>query len=72
MYKVVEGEGEFNTLEEAIHYAKSLGLFVTIEGNGIQVCGIFGVDSIEEGKLPGGGNYTFNKKEDSLKARRLG
>ena len=73
MYAVVGEEvKEFTTLDEAMKYAKTLGVFVTIEGGGMQICGVFGVAGIENGKLPSGHDYTFFKRRDSLKARRKG
>ncbi len=51
----------FVDLASAMEYAKLLNEFVTISGNGFEVCGIFGVDSIEDGKCPDGVAYDWNK-----------
>ncbi len=51
----------FVDLASAMEYAKLLNEFVTISGNGFEVCGIFGVDSIEDGKCPDGVVYDWNK-----------
>lgn len=73
MYTVVsEDSKEFTTLIEAMAYAKTLGTFVTISGEGMEICGVFGVAGVENGKLPDGNEYTFFKRRDSLKARRKG
>ena len=64
MYKVKtkENEAEFGDLAEAMDYAKSLGILVTIEGNGMEIVGIFGADSIKDGKCPDGVDYTWMKR----------
>jgi len=41
--------------------AKTVGIFVTIKGPEFEVCGVFGVDSIREGKCPDGVAYDWNK-----------
>jgi len=48
-------------LQEAMSFAKTVGMFVTIKGPDFEVCGIFGVDSIEDGKCPDGIAYDWNK-----------
>lgn len=55
-------ELEFVDLNSAMEYAKSLNEFVTIRGNGFEVCGMFGVDSVVEGKTPDGVTYDWNKE----------
>ena len=35
--------------------------FVTIKSNDFEVCGVFGVDSVVNGKTPDGVAYTWNK-----------
>lgn len=52
---------EFATLDLAMAYAKSLDQFVTIKGNGFEVVGKFGVDSVRDGKCPDGVAYDWNK-----------
>jgi hypothetical protein len=59
MYKI--NELEFLDLESAMDYAKSLNEFVTIVGDGFEVCGRFGVDSVRDGKCPDGIAYDWNK-----------
>ena len=49
------------TLNEAMLLAKTIGTFVTIKGPEFEVCGIFGVDSVREGKCPDGVTYDWNK-----------
>jgi hypothetical protein len=59
MYKVKELE--FVDLLSAMDYAKSLNEFVTISGPDFEVCGIFGVDSVVDGKCPDGVKYDWDK-----------
>jgi hypothetical protein len=54
-------ETEFTTLDLAMNYAKTLDSFVVIKGNGFEVCGKFGVDSVVDGKCPDGIAYDWNK-----------
>ena len=65
MYKVISKNGlplnEFNTLGDAMDFAKIVGLFVTIKGAEFEVCGQFGVDSIKDGVCPDGVAYDWNK-----------
>lgn len=57
-----EIEKEFVSLDLAMNYAKSLGVFVVIKGtDGLEIAGKFGVDSVENGKTPDGIAYTWNK-----------
>lgn len=49
------------TLIDAMNYAKSTNEFVTIYGNGFEVCGKFGVDSVQNGLCPDGVAYDWNK-----------
>ena len=53
---------EFETLEEAMIWAKELGEFVRIEFNGMELVGKFGVDGISNGKLSNGDLYTWKKR----------
>jgi hypothetical protein len=57
-----EIEKQFATLDLAMDYAKKLNVFVVIKGNGFEVAGKFGVDSVENGKTPDGIAYTWNKE----------
>ncbi len=59
MFKVKELE--FVDLTSAMDYAKSLNEFVSIVGPDFEVCGMFGVDSVVDGKTPDGVAYDWNK-----------
>lgn len=65
MYKVISKNGltlnSCPTLNEAMAYAKTVGIFVTIKSPEFEVCGVFGVDSVREGKCPDGVAYDWNK-----------
>lgn len=65
MYKVIsKNELTLNvcpTLDEAMAFAKTVGMFVTIKGSDFEVCGMFGVDSIKDGVCPDGVKYDWNK-----------
>lgn len=53
---------EFETLDEAMAWAKELGEFVSIQFNGSEIVGKFGVDGISDGKFPNGDLYTWKKR----------
>ena len=53
---------EFETLALAMTWAKTVDEFVTITGNGMEIVGVFGADSIENGKCPDGVDYTWMKR----------
>lgn len=59
MYKIKDLE--FIDLNSAMDYAKSLNEFVTIKGDGFEVCGMFGVDSVKDGVCPDGVKYDWDK-----------
>ena len=63
VYKVIGKEETFKvlTLAEAMNVAKSMNEFVTISGPNFEVCGLFGVDTVRNGKTPDGVDYTWNK-----------
>ena len=65
MYEVISKAGlTLNvcpTLDEAMAFAKTVEVFVTIKGPDFEVCGMFGVDSIKEGVCPDGVKYDWNK-----------
>lgn len=65
MYKVIDKVGvelaECQTLALALDAAKRMGFFVTIKGADIEVCGIFGVDTVKDGLCPDGIAYDWNK-----------
>ena len=43
-------------------WAKELGVFVTIQIDGLEVVGKFGADGILDGKLPNGDAYKWKKR----------
>ena len=53
---------EFNTLDQAMAWAKELGEFVTIQFDDIEVAGKFGADGIIDGNLPNGEAYKWKKR----------
>ena len=53
---------EFDTLSQAMAWAKELGEFVTIQFNGSEVVGKFGADGVLDGKLPNGEPYRWRKR----------
>ena len=51
--------------------AKAFGQFVTIRGpDGMEFVGLFGVDSVVDGKTPDGVAYTWNKASRIGKTRK--
>ena len=68
MYKVIWKENDkeivrdFDNLGPALDWAKTLKYFVTINGGGYEIVGKFGTDSIKEGVLPDGEQYTWKKR----------
>ena len=63
MFKVLSKEKEksFLSLDAAMEYAKLINEFVTIKGNEFEIVGLFGVDSVVDGKCPDGVAYDWNK-----------
>jgi hypothetical protein len=65
MYKVINKIGlplnTCATLEDAMTFAKTVGMFVTIKGPDFEVCGVFGVDAVKDGVCPDGVAYDWNK-----------
>ena len=64
MYKVICKNVElerFITLNEAMRFAKTVGVFVTIKGPEFEVVGHFGVDTVANGVCPDGVAYDWNK-----------
>lgn len=53
---------KFETLDQAMAWAKELGEFVTIQFDGMEVVGKFGVDGILDGKFSNGETYTWRKR----------
>jgi hypothetical protein len=65
MYKVISKNkltlNSCPTLAEAMAFAKTVGMFVTIKGPDFEVCGLFGVDAVKDGMCPDGVAYDWNK-----------
>ena len=65
MYKIISKNGlplnSCPSLDEAMAFAKIVGIFVTIKGPDFEVCGRFGVDAVKEGLCPDGVAYDWNK-----------
>jgi hypothetical protein len=53
---------QFNSLDEAMAFAKDLGEFVTIEFDGKEVVGVFGATGVVDGKYPDGMDYSWKKR----------
>ena len=74
MYEIISKNGlplnSCPTLNEAMAFAKTVGIFVTINGPEFEVCGVFGVDSIQDGKCPDGVAYHWNKSSRIGASRR--
>jgi hypothetical protein len=68
MYKIEENS--FADLESAMKYAQQLDQFVTITGPDFEVCGRFGVDSVQAGVCPDGVVYDWHKRDRAGKMRR--
>jgi hypothetical protein len=68
MYKIVSKNGftlnSSPTLDDAMKFAKQYGMFVTIKGKDFEVCGLFGADTIENGKCPDGVEYSWMKRRN--------
>jgi len=60
--KTPTDEHEFESLDQAMAHARTLGEFVTITGNGMEIVGVFGTDSVENGRCPNGEAYTWMKR----------
>ena len=65
MYNVISKNGlplnSCPSLDEAMAFAKIVGTFVTIKGPDFEVCGRFGVDTVQDGLCPDGVAYDWNK-----------
>jgi hypothetical protein len=66
MYRVIGKEETFKvlTLAEAMNVAKSMNEFVTIKGLNVEIVGLFGADSIKDGKCPDGIEYSWMKRRN--------
>ncbi len=68
MYKVkwnLKGESferEFDNLDPALEWAKTIREFVTITGGEYEIVGRFGVDAVVNGICPDGHEYTWMKR----------
>jgi hypothetical protein len=73
MYKIIGKEETFKvlTLAEAMNVAKSMNEFVTIKGTDFEMVGIFGVDSIRDGKCPDGVAYDWNKSSRIGRVKKI-
>jgi hypothetical protein len=52
----------FNSLDEAMAFARELGQFVTIQFDGKEVVGVFGATGVADGKCPDGMDYSWKKR----------
>lgn len=52
----------FDGLDLAMDWAKVVNKFVIIKGNGMEIVGIFGADSIKDGLCPDGVEYSWKKR----------
>ena len=57
-------EEKFETLELAMKHAKMLNEFVVIKGENVEIVGMFGADSIKDGKCPDGVDYSWMKRRN--------
>ena len=62
MYEIKEEK--FETLELAMNHAKSLNEFVVIKGKDVEIVGMFGADTIKNGKCPDGVEYSWMKRRN--------
>jgi hypothetical protein len=64
MYEVKGKVVTFNvmTLDEAMKTAKAMNEFVSIKSKDFELVGMFGADSIVDGKCPDGIDYTWKKR----------
>jgi len=53
---------QYNSLDEAMAFAKELGEFVTIQFDGKEVVGVFGATGVTDGKCPDGIDYSWKKR----------
>ena len=63
MFKVIGKNVEYEvySLDDAMFLAKKMNEFVSIKGTDFEVCGMFGVDSVTDGKCPDGVIYDWDK-----------
>jgi hypothetical protein len=76
MYKVISKNGlplnSYTSLNDAMAFAKTVGMFVTIKGADFEVCGIFGVDTVKNGVCPDGVAYDWNKSSRIGRVKKKG
>jgi hypothetical protein len=74
MYEIISKSGlplnSYDSLSEAMSFARIVGMFVTIRGPDFEACGVFGVDTVLEGKTPDGVAYDWNKSSRIGATRR--
>ena len=56
--------GKFDTLGDALEGAKYYDEFVTITDGTTEIVGMFGVDTVEDKKLPNGNSYDWTMRRD--------
>jgi hypothetical protein len=65
MYTVISKDGlplnKFETLDDAMAFAKMVGVFVSIKGADFEIVGMFGVDAVKDGVCPDGVKYDWDK-----------
>ena len=68
MFEVISKNGSTltvcDTLDQAICFAKTVNAFVTIKGGEMEIVGVFGADTIKDGKCPDGVDYTWKKRRN--------
>lgn len=66
MFKIIDKtgfvRGVLDDLSSVMEAAKYIDEFVTISGNGMEIVGHFGVDSVKDGVCPDGVEYTWCKR----------
>jgi hypothetical protein len=64
MFKIIGKNVEYEvySLDDAMFLAKKMNEFVSIKGTDFEICGMFGVDSVTDGKCPDGIAYDWNKE----------
>jgi len=77
MYKVewkdalgIECEEDVVSLDTAMARGKEINAFVTITGNGMEIVGRFGVDTVANGLCPDGVKYDWNKANRIGRSKR--
>ena len=66
MFEVKGKNVSFNvmTLDEAMKTAKVMNEFVTIKSKDYEIVGMFGADTIKDGKCPDGVEYSWMKRRN--------